>query len=67
MVLNSSGPVHSRDQTERWLLFNRDMMGPAESDVGSVSVQFISIRVDAHFKTTEEKTKLGKFPEGIGR
>lgn len=33
MVLNSSGPVHSRNQTERWLLFNRDMMGPAGSDV----------------------------------
>lgn len=37
MVLNSSGPVHSRNETERWLLFNRDMMGPAESDVSGGS------------------------------
>ncbi|XP_075883466.1 protogenin B-like [Nelusetta ayraudi] len=35
LVLNTSGPVHSRNQTERWLLFNRDMMGPAGSDIES--------------------------------
>lgn len=40
MVLNRSGPVHSRNQTERWLLLNRDMMAPAESHVGLILVQF---------------------------
>lgn len=44
MVLNSSGPVHSMNQTERWLLFNRDMMGPVENDVSLVLV-----KVDVHF------------------
>lgn len=44
MVLNGSGPVHSRNQTERWLLFNRDMMGPAENDVSLVLVWFILVK-----------------------
>lgn len=33
MVINSAGPVSSKNQSKRWLLFQRDIMNPAGSDV----------------------------------
>lgn len=33
LVINSAGPLSSKNQRERWLLFTRDIMNPAETDV----------------------------------
>ncbi|XP_076589614.1 protogenin B-like [Chaetodon auriga] len=33
IVINSAGPVISKNQSRRWLPFKRDVMNPAESDV----------------------------------
>lgn len=33
MVINSAGPVSSKNQNKRWLLFKRDIVNPAASDV----------------------------------
>ncbi|XP_010744718.2 protogenin B [Larimichthys crocea] len=33
MVINSAGPVSSKSQSKRWLLFKSDAMNPAESDI----------------------------------
>nr|XP_046249244.1 protogenin B-like [Scatophagus argus] len=35
MVINSAGPVRSKNQSKRWLPFTRDVMNPAETDVES--------------------------------
>lgn len=38
MVINSAGPVSSKSQSKRWLLFKSDAMNPAESDVSDATV-----------------------------
>ncbi|KAF0040993.1 hypothetical protein F2P81_006891 [Scophthalmus maximus] len=35
IVINSGGPVSNTNQSKRWLLFNREIGNPAESDVES--------------------------------
>ncbi|XP_041651964.1 protogenin B-like [Cheilinus undulatus] len=35
MVINSGGPVSSKNQNKRWLLFQREMTNPADSDLES--------------------------------
>lgn len=37
MVINSSGPVNSKNQSKKWLLFGRERKNPAESDVSGMS------------------------------
>lgn len=32
-LINSASPVNSKNQTKRWLLFNRDIVNPPQSDV----------------------------------
>lgn len=47
MVMNNAGPFISNNQSQRWLLFNREISNQTESDVSDViSFPIISSLMD---------------------
>uniref|UniRef100_A0A8D3C0G8 Protogenin B-like n=1 Tax=Scophthalmus maximus TaxID=52904 RepID=A0A8D3C0G8_SCOMX len=40
IVINSGGPVSNTNQSKRWLLFNREIGNPAESDAGKTVLRY---------------------------
>lgn len=41
MVINSAGPVSDKNQSRRWLIFQRDVIDPAENDVSDATLNSV--------------------------